>query len=56
MNIYNFQDISSAVENVCIKKRESVGKEGDYPNKEVGHPCNFVANILLTLPPVVQIH
>ena len=33
-----FQDISSAAENVCIEKTESVKKEGDNPNKKVKSP------------------
>ena len=35
VNIDICQDISSAAENVCIEKTESVGKEGDDPNKKV---------------------
>ena len=35
VNIDIFQDIFSAAENVCIKKKETVRKEGDDPNKKV---------------------
>ena len=33
-----FQDITSAAEKVCIEKTETVGKEGDDPNKKVKSP------------------
>ena len=45
-----YQDISSAVENVCIEKTESVEKEGNYPNKKVESPSLVI--LMQTLPPL----
>ena len=45
-----FQDISSASENVCIEKIETVGKEGDGPNKKVKSPPKQFSCKHISLP------
>ena len=37
-----FQDISSALEKVCVEKTETVGKGEDDPNKKVKSPSTAI--------------